>query len=76
MTRMVEIFDREAGAKARAALAVVLGICTVLVAAANAVLENIDALPPAGWVGSVAMVAQATVTYVGRFTSIADKAVD
>ena len=64
------LFDSESGGRVRAAVAVALGVATFLVAVLQAALDSLDSLPDWEQLGAVAMFLQATISGLGRFTSL------
>lgn len=72
---MLDIFDRELGARIRAGLAVALAVATVLVAVAQAALDTLHVLPDWEQLGAVAIFLQGAVSALGRFTAIGNRVV-
>lgn len=74
--KVLDVLDKESGARVRALLASALAVATFIVAIAQAALDSLDVLPQWDRIGAVAMILQGTISYVGRFTAFADKVAD
>ena len=70
---VLDLFDKELGAKLRAGLAVALAVITFVVAVLQAVVDNVGILPQWQEVGAVAIWLQGAITFLGRFTAIGDQ---
>lgn len=70
------LFDTETGGKVRAAIAVLLGVATFVVAVLQAALDSLDQLPDWEQLGAVAMFLQAAISGIGRFTAIGNRVVN
>ena len=70
---VLDLFDKELGAKLRAGLAVALAVITFVVAILQAVVDNVGILPQWQEVGAVAMWLQGAITFLGRFTALGDQ---
>jgi len=70
---ILDLFDKETGAKLRAGLAVVLAVATFVVAILQAVIDNLGILPQWEQLGAIAMWIQGSITFLGRFTALGDQ---
>lgn len=70
---LLDLFDKELGAKLRAGLAVALAIATFAVAVLQATADALRFLPEWEQLGAVALWIQGAVSLIGRFTAIGQR---
>lgn len=70
---LMNLFDKELGAKLRALIAVVFALVTAAVAVLQAVADVLESLPKWREIGVVLMWVHAAITLLGRFSAIGDR---
>lgn len=73
---MLDLLDKDLGARIRGALVVLIGVATFLIFVLQAALDAAHSLPDWEAVGAVGVQVQALITLLGRFTAVGNKVLD
>jgi uncharacterized membrane protein len=71
---ILNLFNTEIGAKARAALVALVAIVTAVSLFLQSVLDVLNVLPSTGATATVGSLIVGAITFLGRFTKVGDKA--
>lgn len=70
---LLDLLDRDLGARLRAGLAVALAVATFLIAVAQTALDSLHVLPDWEQLGAAAIWLQGVVSGLGRFLEFGNK---
>jgi hypothetical protein len=73
---VLDMLDEETGAKIRATVTTVLGVLVAIIAVLQATVGFLDALPDWEEIGGIALMLQAIITFLGRFTALGNKVIE